>query len=63
MTEKQIIECELPNGDYFKGALEGKPKQKQGYGLYKWTSGDSFEGDWEKDVFYGHGVYKFANGS
>lgn len=46
MAEKIVIQCDLANGDHYEGGLEGKPKQKQGYGVYSWANGDKFCGDW-----------------
>lgn len=58
-----MVQCDLGNGDHYEGGLEGKPRHKQGYGVYTWASGDKYTGDWEKDVMSGHGVYIFNNGS
>lgn len=38
-------------------------KQKHGYGVYTYISGDTYTGDWLNDFQSGHGIYTFANGS
>ncbi len=36
---------------------------KNGYGTYKWSDGDKYEGEWKEGKFHGKGKYFYANGS
>jgi hypothetical protein len=33
-----------------------------GYGVYRYKSGDVYEGDRKDDKIHGYGVYQFTNG-
>jgi hypothetical protein len=35
---------------------------KQGKGVYQYSSGDVYAGDWDNDTFQGEGTYLFSNG-
>src|SRR5690606_35063165 len=35
---------------------------KHGFGLYVWNSGDSYGGNWDKDLMAGFGSYNHASG-
>ncbi len=47
-------------GSYVGQRVAGKA---QGRGIYTWTSGDRYEGNWKDDVPDGKGTYTWANGS
>jgi antitoxin component YwqK of YwqJK toxin-antitoxin module len=36
---------------------------KNGFGVYKWSDGDKYEGDWKNGKFEGKGKYYYSNGS
>lgn len=36
---------------------------KNGYGTYKWSDGDKYEGEWKEGKFHGKGNYFYSNGS
>ena len=36
---------------------------KNGYGVYKWSDGDKYEGEWKDGKFHGKGNYFYGNGS
>ncbi|MBV1922461.1 MAG: hypothetical protein KUG68_00380 [Flavobacteriaceae bacterium] len=36
---------------------------KNGFAIYKWSDGDSYEGEWKAGKFHGEGKYVYANGS
>lgn len=63
MTDKINGEFTLSNCDQYQGELEITLKQKEGHGIYIWTHGDRFNGNWHQDKMCGFGVYNFSNGS
>lgn len=36
---------------------------KEGYGVYKWSDGSSYEGEFKKGLFSGKGIYSWPDGS
>ena len=42
-------------GDYSKGCVSGK-------GLYTWTNGDTYDGEWVNGVKHGYGVWNGITG-
>ncbi|MFK5981612.1 MAG: hypothetical protein QM499_01770, partial [Flavobacteriaceae bacterium] len=36
---------------------------KNGFGVYKWSDGDKYEGEWKSGKFEGKGKYYYSNGS
>ena len=34
---------------------------KYGKGIYNWTSGENYDGEWKDDKMNGHGVFMFAD--
>ena len=36
---------------------------KNGYGVYKWSDGDKYDGEWKEGKFNGKGKYFYSNGS
>ncbi len=36
---------------------------KNGYGEYKWSDGDRYEGEWKEGKFHGKGKYFYSNGA
>ena len=56
---------ELKTGDKYKGEfayLPGKGSFMHGYGEYKWSSGDSYEGYLHYNKKQGLGKFKYSNG-
>lgn len=47
------------NGTYAGFTVNGK---RHGHGMYKWNSGDIYDGEWKDDKRTGHGIYYYANG-
>ena len=37
--------------------------QIHGYGIYKWKSGNIYEGEWKDNKYNGKGIYKWKNGN
>lgn len=50
------------NGDEYDGTLKNN-KIKHGYGIYKYSNGDVYEGEWVEDEQQGNGILRFADGS
>jgi len=46
MADRINGEFTLNNGDQYQGELEINHKQKEGHGIYTWTHGDRFNGNW-----------------
>jgi len=48
--------CDSYDGEWNEG-------EKEGFGIYRWGTGDSYEGQWKKSVQHGPGVFKWKNGA
>lgn len=56
------IEIKYSNGDTYYGEVINKSSSsseflKQGYGFYKTTRGESYQGFWHQDMKHGEGIY------
>ena len=49
------------NGDTYTGAFSSN-NTRAGWGVYKWSCGDEYEGDWVNDSMFGKGVFRWADG-
>lgn len=49
------------DGSVYTGQMNGKGK-KEGKGRIEWPNGNSYEGQWKKDMPNGEGTYTFSNG-
>lgn len=47
------------NKDTFKGQLVGYTKH--GYGIYTWSDGGSYSGEWKLDDYHGYGIFKWPD--
>ena len=48
--------CTFANGEYTGELVDGV---RQGYGVFKFSNYDIYDGDWEAGKMYGKGFYKF----
>ncbi len=49
-------------GQFDKGKLQGRG-MLQGHGIFIWSEGDYYEGEWVNDSYNGLGMYTFIDGS
>ena len=59
-NSSSVEEVEFDGGVY-RGHLDEEGRF-HGYGVAHYTSGDSYEGEFQDDVFHGRGTYKWADG-
>lgn len=48
--------CSFANGEYTGELVDGV---RQGYGVFKFSNYDIYDGDWEAGKMHGKGIYKF----
>lgn len=48
--------CTFANGEYTGELVDGV---RQGYGVFKFSNYDIYDGDWEAGKMHGKGIYKF----
>lgn len=58
LLKPYIKECRVG----YTGDRNGNGLEKHGYGIYTYSSGAVYEGQWANDRKHGHGVYTFADG-
>ncbi len=56
--KKNFIEYEI--GETYQGEI--KNGLKSGSGVYRWSDGSKYEGQWFNDCEYGYGLKEYANG-
>ncbi len=49
------------NGDYFEGEVNAAG-EAEGYGLYRYSDGTEYRGEFKADLWDGDGVYSTSNG-
>ena len=55
-SNKDNQNCNTYDGEYANDL-------KQGYGVFKWTSGNIYEGEYFEDERHGHGAMTWTEGS
>mmetsp|Transcript_6554 Transcript_6554/g.10255 ORF Transcript_6554/g.10255 Transcript_6554/m.10255 type:complete len:185 (+) Transcript_6554:137-691(+) len=49
------------SGDSYYGEINGEGK-RHGKGVYRWLSGETYQGEWKHDSQHGFGEFKYADG-
>ncbi|RAL48785.1 hypothetical protein DM860_001105 [Cuscuta australis] len=57
----RVGELLLPNGEYYSGSLLGNIPE--GSGLYIWSDGCRYEGEWRLGMRHGYGTLKWPSGA
>ena len=50
------------DGSFYLGEFSQEFNCREGYGKILYLNGESYEGEWKNDVFYGFGIYSWPNG-